>query len=277
MVMSVNTNAAALLALQSLTGTSRQLDETQSRIDTGLKVSHAADGPAAFSSAQDMRIDMTGLQSVMQSIDRASGVVSTALSAGQSIFDLLNTMKEKVTAACDPSIDDQSRAAIDNEFQSLRDQITSIIDSATFGGANMLKSGGDPARAMVSSDGATMIEVPAEDLSLGGTNITFDGTATLGTTADDAKNLLQQVNQSITNVNSALARIGTGASSLDAHKTFASTLSDTIETGIGNLVDADLAKESARLQSLQVKQQLSVQALSIANSIPQSILSLFQS
>ncbi|MEX1148148.1 MAG: flagellin, partial [Sphingomonadales bacterium] len=78
------------------------------------------------------------------------------------------------------------------------------------------------------------------------------------------------------NVNSALTKIGAGASALELQRNFADKLADSIETGIGNLVDADLARESARLQSLQVKQQLGVQALSIANQAPQSVLQLFQ-
>jgi len=81
---------------------------------------------------------------------------------------------------------------------------------------------------------------------------------------------------SLDNVNAALARLGTQSKALGIHTTFVSKLSDALETGIGNLVDADLARESARLQSLQVKQQLGIQALSIANQRPQAILSFFQ-
>jgi flagellin len=73
-----------------------------------------------------------------------------------------------------------------------------------------------------------------------------------------------------------MAKIGSGAKSVDAQRTFVDKLSDSIETGIGNLVDADLAKESANLQALQVKQQLGMQALSIANQAPSVVLSLFR-
>jgi flagellin len=275
MVLSVNTNATALQALQHLNSTNRSLEETQTRINTGLKVGSAKDNGALFAIAQNLRADLGGLQAVQQSLDRGISTVSTALSAGEAISDLLIEMREKAAAASDEGQDAQSRQALNNEFVALRDQITSIVNNAEFNGTNMLKNSGDGVNALANSDGTAHIGVAAEDLSLTGTTITFTNTTTLGTTATAAQQALTLIDSSIANVNAALGRLGTGAKALETHKIFISKLSDQFEIGIGNLVDADLAKESARLQALQVKQQLGVQALSIANQAPQTILSLF--
>ena len=276
MVVSVNTNASALQALQNLNATNRQLEATQTRINTGLRVSGAKDNGAVYAIAQNLRSDVAGLTAVTQSLDRGISSVTIALAAGESISDLLNEMKAKAAAASDLGLDAASRAAINNEFISLRDQINTIVNNADFNGTNMIKAGGSSVAALANENGSQTINVNAEDLSLSGGTVLLTTTTTLGSSATTAANVLAQIDGSITNVNAALGRLGTGQKSLETHKTFISKLSDTLTVGIGNLVDADLAKESANLQALQVKQQLGVQALSIANQAPQSILQLFR-
>ena len=276
MVVSVNTNASALQALQNLNATNRQLESTQTRINTGLRVSGAKDNGAVYAIAQNLRSDVAGLTAVTQSLDRGISSVTIALSAGESISDLLNEMKAKAAAASDLGLDAASRAAINNEFISLRDQINTIVNNADFNGTNMIKSGGDGVAALANENGSQTINVNPEDLSLSGGTVLLTTTTTLGSSATTAASVLSLIEGSITNVNAALGRLGTGQKSLETHKTFISKLSDTLTVGIGNLVDADLAKESANLQALQVKQQLGVQALSIANQAPQAILQLFR-
>ncbi len=276
MTISVNTNASALQALQNLNATNKQLEETQTHINTGLRVAGAKDNGAVYAIAQNLRSDVAGLTAVTQSLDRGISSVTIALAAGQSISDLLNEMKAKAAAASDLGLDAASRAAINNEFISLRDQINTIVNNADFNGTNMIKAGGDSIAALANENGSQTINVSAEDLSLSGGTVLLTTTTTLGASATTASAVLAQIDSSITNVNAALGRLGTGQKSLETHKTFISKLSDTLNVGIGNLVDADLAKESAHLQALQVKQQLGVQALSIANQAPQAILQLFR-
>lgn len=276
MVVSINTNESALLALQNLNKTNRELAETQNRINTGLKVSGAKDNGAIYAIAQNLRSDVTGLVAVKQSLDRGISAATVALSAGESISDLLLDLKAKAAAASDLGLDAQSRAALNNEFVSLRDQITTIVKNAEFNGTNMIMNGGAAISALANDDATSVITVSAQDLSLTGTNIAITATTTLGSTATSSASVLALIESSIANVNAALGRLGTGVKSLETHEIFVAKLSDTIEVGIGNLVDADLARESARLQALQIKQQLGTQALAIANGAPRSILSLFQ-
>ena len=185
-------------------------------------------------------------------------------------------MKEKAVAAADSGLDTASRTALNNDFTQLRDQINSIVNDASFNGINAVKASGNNIVAITNDTGATEITITATALNLGSTNVTVTAAEVLGATQTTASAVVGKIEASITNVNSALSKLGSGAKRLELQQTFVGKLSDTIETGIGNLVDADLAKESANLQSLQVKQQLGLQALSIANQGPSAVLSLFR-
>ena len=186
-------------------------------------------------------------------------------------------MKEKALAASDTTLDPTSRAALNTDFMALRDQIGKVVSNADFNGANMLKSGGVAVQALANAAGTSKLTVAAEDLSLGGAVLTssLGATASLGTAGTSAS-MVTTLTTAITNVGAAMAKLGTGSKSLDSQLTFISKLQDSLNTGVGNLVDADLAKESAKLQALQTKQQLGVQALSIANQSTSSLLGLFR-
>lgn len=274
MSFSVNTNASALSALQNLNITTKSLEGTQTRINTGLRISSAKDNAAVYSIAQQLRADLRGYNAVKQSLDRSISTVDIALAAAGSISDLLIEMKEKAVAAADAGLDANSRTALAQDFEALRDQITTITANAEFNGTNLIDAGTDDIVAITSPDAQQKITISHESLTLGGSNITFTAAQTIATLTT-ASAMVTAVDASLANVNAVLTRLGAGGKTLEAQRVFATKISDTIEVGIGNLVDADLARESARLQSLQVKQQLGVQALSIANSAPQSILNLF--
>lgn len=272
---SVNTNVGAMVALQNLNATNRELDTTQNRINTGKKVASAKDNGAIYAIAQSQRATSASLNAVKDSLDRARSTVDVALAAGESVSDLLVQMKEKALAASDTTLDTASRAALNEDFKALRNQIAKAVSNADFNGANLVKSGAVALAALANADGTSRMTVGAEILSLGGAIVTISATASFAT-ATAASTLIATVATSITNVNAALARLGTKSKALETHSVFVSKLQDSIDAGIGNLVDADLAKESAKLQALQTKQQLGVQALAIANSSSQSILSLFR-
>jgi flagellin len=274
-MLTVNTNSGAMVALQYLNQTNAQLQTTQNAINSGLKVASAKDDGATFAIAQDMRGDVAGYSSVTDSLNRGISSVDTALSAGQSISDLLIEMKQKALSASDQSLDTASRQALNEDFTALRDQITSIINNAVFNGFNLVDGSTTQITALASSDGQRKITVSAENMTLGGSIVSVASTGTISTQAK-ASTMISTVEASLTNVNSALARLSSGEKKFSIQATFVTNLSNTLQTGIGNLVDADMSVESARLQSLQVKQQLGVQALSIANSSPQIILSLFK-
>jgi flagellin len=275
MSFSVNTNSGAMVALQYLNQTQSQLNVTQAAINSGLKVASARDDGSTYAIAQNQRGAVAGYAAVQDSLNRGTSAVDVALSAGESISDLLIQLKTKALSAADTSLDTASRQALNQDFVALRDQITTIVKNASFNGTNLVDGSTTQITALASADGTRRITTSAQKMSLSGTIVTLTQTASISTQSK-ASTLVATLQASLTNVNSALAKLSAGAKKFSIQATFAGKLSDTLTQGIGNLVDANMAQESATLQSLQVKQQLGVQALSIANQAPQTILSLFR-
>ncbi|MEN9855728.1 MAG: hypothetical protein RL186_6 [Pseudomonadota bacterium] len=276
-MVSVNTNNGAMVALQSLNATNKALANTQNAISTGSKVSSVKDNGAVWAIANKMRSDVGSYDRVQESNNTASAKVDTAIAAGESVMELLNEMKGKALAASQAGLSASAQTALNADFTQLRDQVTSILNNASFDGANMT-TGNAAANAAVSIGdpaGGNSITVDGANIGLGGTITTVTATTDVSTTAN-ATTALGLVNSSITNLGTQLSTWGAGSKRLEMHKQFVSKMQDALTSGAGALTDADLSKESAKLQALQVKQQLGIQALSIANSSAQSALSLFR-
>ncbi|WP_340647199.1 flagellin [Phenylobacterium sp.] len=275
MSISVHTNKSALVALQNLNKTNDELSDVQNRINTGLAIANAKDNASVWSIAQGQRADIGALSAVKMSLDRAQSIAEVSMAAGESISDLLVQLKEKVVSAQDPSLDANSRTALDADFKSILRQIRQVGQNANFDGADILDGTTTSIRFLANADANAYITLSGQDMSLGGLIITLASTASINTVAD-AQQALTDLDASIGNVNQALGALGAQAKQIENHNKFVSKLTDVLQAGIGNLVDADVAKESAHLQALQVQQQLGAQALSIANQAPQIILSLFK-
>jgi flagellin len=274
-MLSVNTNAGALVALENLNNTSQQLDSAQNIVSTGLAVGNAKDNGAIWSIAQTERSDVSDLDAVKSSLQTGQSIIDVANSAGTTVSNLLTQMQEKALAASDASLDTASRVALNNDFTALLNQINSTVQNASFNGVNLLDGSVTQISSLANAQGTSVLTVQAENLSLGAGIITLTATTTISTVAS-AQAAISVVGTSLQNVDTALATLGTSSNALDTHLNFVSGLQDTLTTGIGNLVNADLAKESATLQALQTKQQLGIQALSIANSASSALLSLFR-
>jgi flagellin len=400
MGFSVNANASALAALQTLNSTTRQLNEAQARINTGFRVNGAKDNASTFAIAQGMRGDIAGLKAVQESVSLGQATVGVALSAAQQISDKLGEMKQKIVQGQADNVD---RGAIQNDINAIVDTIDNICDAAQFNGVNLLNNSAPSGLNVVSSLNRTsatavsvaVINVGAEDLTsatigvssvnlTSGVSSTFtqsaglsfaehdtvtiafnnaagnridykfelvDGTGTAlntattttpngaagtiavavvsnHTTDTPAQTLgklftamrsvgltvvnnesgsftvsssgqmqaatqsmagltasaiganpavaLTTIENAINTVKNSLARLGTSANQLETQADFVKSLTDTLTTGVSTLVDADLAEESATLQALQTKQQLGIQALSIANQQSGAVLALFR-
>jgi flagellin len=277
MAISVNnTSNAALIALQDLGATQDKLSQTQSIVSSGLSVSNAQDNPAIWSIAQNQQQEVSGLDAVIKSLNRATSVSDVANAAGQSVLNILNQLKQAALSATEPSLDATTRQAMSSDFQNLLGQIAKTVNSAGFDGTNLLNgSSAGNLGVLASADGASFLTLTSTDLSLGGSVITLASTASLGSTTA-ATTALTQLNASLANLIDTLANLGAQANQISAHTSFVSQLSDTLQTGIGTLVNANMGAESAKLQALQVQQQLGAQSLSIANQAPSVILSLFR-
>lgn len=271
---SVNTNVGAMIALQSLGAINGELSRVLRRISTGLKVSSARDDPATWAIAQTQRAESRSLTAVMGSLQRGQSIVDVAISGAESISDLLMQMKEKALAASDTTLSASDKAALSEDYVALRKQIDLAAGNATFGGISLISAGSTGnVRALANSSGGSTIDVDHVDLSTTGAAISgtmADLTGVIGTTE------LAAIDSAIRNVNAAAGRFGTGSKSLDRHLTFVGKQQDVIDAGVGRLVDADLARESARLTALKVQQELAIMALGIANRGPSILLQLFR-
>ena len=292
MANSINTNGGALIALQTLNATNKALETTQNRVNTGLKVSSAKDNGAIFAIATAQRAEMGAQDAVKQSLQRGQSIVDVALAAGDTVTSALNELKSLAVAIQD----DAGNAAIPTDFsangkklvadfEAIAKEIHSALAGAKFDGVNLfdaIADGANPVQVSTNTSGGKFV-LKADDTASAGSDILFGGAVAAGVWTADADYADKKSNYTAANVETALnnfattlADLGTKSKSLDRQLSFVGKLQDSLETGVGNLVDADLAKESARLTALQTKQQLGVQALSIANSSSSIMLSLFR-
>ena len=286
---SINTNYGAMVAAQALAATGRDLDRVQNRVTTGLKIASAKDNGAVWAVAQVMRSDIKGLETVGEQLALGSSTVGTARAAAETISDMLTTAKQKIAAGGDLS-SAASRDKLAADLVAIGAQINDIVSSAALNGVNMIGTAGDPPTAVAEASynivgaitraadgtiGTQTITVATQDLSgVGGiltalTEVDFADAAGIGT-------VLTNIEAQVTTVNNAAAAFGTAQTQIEIQGTFVSKFIDSLKDGVGAMVDADMEEASARLSALQTQQQLGIQALSIANSAPQIILSLFR-
>ena len=271
MVLSVNTNVGSMVALQHLNITNKLLEHTQLKITTGLKINGPKDDAATYAIAQNMRGDIGSFRAVRIALAAGESTINVAISAAKSISDLMIEMKAKVVQSNQAGLDSQSRTALHNDFTALRAQIDTIVQTAEFNGKNLIKISATNMTVLSTVDGST-ITVSAQVMD---TTTLSINTSSL-TSSSGASSALTAINTAMILVTDKLAALGSSAKRIEVQSDFTVKLVDILRAGVGNLVDADLAEESANLQALQIKQQLGIQALAIANSGPQNILALFQ-
>jgi len=269
---SVHTNVSALVALQALNRTNTDMAKVQSRVSTGYRVSDAKDDSASFAVAQGLRGNVRGYEAIQEQLSKAKGTMSVSINASTQISNTLNDVRAVVTKLADENVTGSQRTQYEGDYAALKAEIDRFIAGASFNGTNILNSTTDV--NVISNLSGTTLTLRASDLA---TDVSANLTAI--TSAADAQAMLGATGGLTTaeaNIGTAMAKLGADSKSLDNQYTYVGVLSDATEEGVGAIVDADLAKESAKLQALQVRQQLGTQTLSIANQSPQILLSLFQ-
>lgn len=270
---SVLTNPSSFVALRNLNSINRNLDTVQGRVSTGLKVTGALDDASNFAIAQGIRGELKAIGAVTQGLNNAKGVGKVALAGATGISDLLGDVRKKLTELSNEGITTAQRTTLGNDFDQLLSQAANFIDNAVFNGINLLDT------AIASPNVSTLSNLSGGTLTLTGQDLrtrTLSLAAVSTGSASAAQAVIAtqfSVLESV--VNTALGSLGAEVRALDLQTSFLEKISDATEEGLGNIVDADLARESASLTSLQVQQQLSVQTLGIANQRPQTLLGLF--
>ncbi|WP_339856528.1 flagellin [uncultured Nisaea sp.] len=270
---SINTNPSAFTALRTLNSINRNLDTTQNRVSTGLKVGGALDNASTFAIAQGIRAELSGIDAVSQGLNTAKGIGSVAIAGVTGISNLLTDVRGKLTELANEGITTAQRTILTEDFNALLSQAGNFIANASFNGVNLIESGAGSVNTLSNLAGGTLSltaqsAVNTQVGSLAGGDVT-SATAAQSVIANQYANL-----ESV--VNTALGSLGAEVRALNLQTQFLEEIRDATDEGLGNLVDADLARESARLTSLQVQQQLSTQTLGIANQRPQSLLGLFR-
>ena len=276
---SVLTNSGAMTALQTLRNINSDLTRTQDMISTGKKVGSAYDSAALWTISKVMESDLTAFESLSNNLGLAQATVGVAKAASEEALGVMENVYDKIVTATTTGVD---YTAIQTEVDELMAQVGDIMNAAQFNGVNLVTgtAGTDDLvltnRINRSAAGAvttSQLTVAAENLD--GTVTTTAGAVDVGDAAT-ARTTLATFEGWLDSAQAAAAAFGTYQQRLDSQSSFLSQMTDSIKQGIGAVVDADLEKASARLQALQVQQQLGVQALSIANQAPQTILSLFR-
>lgn len=272
-MVSVNTNYSALVALQNLNATQDDLTAVQNRINTGLKVASAKDDGAVFAIAQNQRGRLNAQQILRDAMDRAISTIDVGLSAAGAVQNIIMQMKDKALAASAPGLSTAQISSYKSDFEALREAIDPLVNAAQLNGQNLINDSTGSLQVKVNDlNLATVITITGQGLTTASLQIS----ALTFTNAAEASTAVSTLVGVLSSMNDALSALGGKSKALTAMKDFNSKLSDVTEKGVGVIVDADLARESARLQSLQVKQQLGAQALSIANQQPQILLSFFR-
>jgi len=270
---SINTNVGSFVALRNLNSVNRNLDQIQNRVSTGLKVAGALDDASNFSIAQGIRGELRAIGAVTQGLNNAKGIGKVAIAGTTAISDLMQDVRQKLTELSNEGITTAQRSILSDDFNQLLSQAANFIDNAVFNGVNLLDTTGASVDVDTLSNlaGGTLTlsaqDLRTQVLSLAGATLT-DATAAQGVLTTQYSNL-----ESV--VNTALGSLGAEVRALELQTSFLEQISDATEEGLGNIVDADLARESAKLTSTQVQQQLSIQTLGIANQRPQTLLGLF--
>ncbi|HEY9216891.1 MAG TPA: flagellin [Phenylobacterium sp.] len=283
----VGANKAAMSALRHLNASDHAAQVVENRLSSGLKISSAKDNGATWSIAQKQRAEIRGLDVVGESLSRAQSTVETAIEGAERIREILMQLKQLALAASDRSLDTARRTALDVEFVDLRNDINVVANNTTFAGSNMIRGGrtaaqlGRSVTPLGDADGGSKIVVAAENLGLFHATNNPTSRLTLSTnsrinTLARATTMIATVDNSLQALSAAVGRLGVGAKALEQHADFTSKLRDSLQAGVSHLVDADLGKESARLQAIQARQDLGRRSVQLANAAPAAVLALFR-
>ena len=278
---SIITNPEAFVALRNLERTNEKLSRTQERLSTGLKVTSATDDASNFAIAQGVRGDVRALSAITQGLNNSKGIGEIALAGVTAISDLLQDIRQKLTELANGGLTTAQRVIVKADFDKLMSQAYGFVSNSNFNGRNLLISDATNVNTISNLNGTNLTLTARSGSNSGVTHLIRSlAGATLGTTgaATDAVNaqsvIALQYAALETEINTSLGALGAEIRALKFQTDFLTTVNDSTEIGLGNIVDADLARESAELTALQVRQQLGVQVLGIANQQPQILLNL---
>jgi flagellin len=271
---SINTNVGAMVALASLRTTQANLNVASKQVQTGYRVADAADDASTFSVAQGIRGNLQAYQAVQASLANGVGLGSVTQAALTNISNLIGNLQAKITQLADGSISANQRAIYTADFNAMTSQVANFISQANYNGTNLLSAASTDKTFLADTNGTslTMTSQSSVDLAFN----TFATTANIVASASDAAAGLNNLSTFQQAVATSLGANAAETRTLQLQSSFVNSIVDATTTGLGAIVDADIGKASASVQALQVRQQLAIQSLSIANQQPSVLLGLFR-
>jgi flagellin len=277
MVDALNNSTGVLGVLRQLQSASSDLSIAQSRVSSGQLVESAKDNAPFFQIASSMKGERGALQAVTLSLGRAQSISDTSIAAAEKLSSQLRDLQEVAVRAQGQDLSDEQRSLLNTQFHDMLQQMDIFVSNATFDGANLIdgsKPGG--VQFIADADATQSLTLAGRNLKPGGAIVTIGQHFNLATSAT-ALNATNAINESIENLGRQLADMAAENKRVTDQMGFVGKLADVLASGIGNLVDADMGLESARIQALKLKQSLSSEAISIANAAPQALLSMLRS
>lgn len=281
MGVSINTNPAALTALRNLEAAGKRVATTGQIVSTGQKVRGAVDDASNFAIAQGLRGDIKAVGAVIQGLNNAKGIAKVALAGATSVSDLMADIRRKITEGANAGNTTQQQGILQDDYQQMLAQFRQILENAQYNGVNILIEVAIPFNTAIGTvrDVDVLSNLQGDTLTLRGQRLDLSYALLANediSTPANAQNALTVWEQQNQAINDALGELGSDTRQLELQTDQLQGILDGIEEGLGNIVDADMARAAADQASAQVRQQLSVQTLAIANQAPQSLLGLFQ-
>lgn len=281
MTLSIRTNSEALAALRNLTVAGSRVAEASRQVSTGLKIRGAKDDASNFAIAQGLRSDVRALNAVVQGLNNAKGIAKVALAGATAVSDLMTDIRQKITEGANEGNTAQQQQILQNDYDEMIAQMRQILENSEFNGVNILIEVAIPFNLAIGTvrDVDVLSNLEGGTLTLNGQRLDVTYARLANEDISSPANALAALSTFETeeeNVATALGSLGADLRALDLQVNQVQATLDEIEKGLGNIVDADMARASAELTAAQVRQQLSVQTLGVANNAPQIALGLFQ-
>ena len=281
MAFSIQTNISWLIALTNFEKASAELDNISKVISTGLNISSSEDDSSNFSIAQGIRGEVKSIDAVVRGINNAKGIAKVAISGATAVSNLLQDIRQKVTEGANPANTAAQQVLMQNDYASLLQQMRQFMENSEFNGVNILIETNVPFNTIVGevNDVEVLNDLQGKSITLEGQRLDLSYALLLQediNTPANASQTLTVLLQEERRVNNALASLGSNFRALEQQTKYLEILKDVTETGLGNIVDADMARASAKLTSSQVQKELAAQTVSVANQNPQIFLGLFE-
>ena len=281
MAFSIQTNISSLIALTNFEKASAELDNVSKVISTGLNISSSEDDSSKFSIAQGIRGEVKSIDAVIRGINNAKGIAKVAISGATAVSNLLQDIRQKVTEGVNPANTAAQQVLMQNDYASLLQQMRQFMENSEFNGVNVLIETNIPFNTVVGdvNDVEVLSDLQGRSITLEGQRLDLSYALLLQediSTPANASQTLTILLQEERRIYNALASLGSNFRALEQQTKYLEILKDASETGLGNIVDADMARASAKLTSSQVRKELAAQTLSVANQNPQVFLGLFE-